>query len=269
MSCPNTTHPRSDHAPITSRRGVSLIELMFGVSIIAILVALLFPTLGIFREKARTLTCASNLRQIGMGLIAYSVDNRGFYPPGDAKHNDKWSWAYYAWKYFGMTDGSFEEKADRTYLDTTTGVVQPNINIFRCPTTAIKRIIVPSSKIHTPESPAYGPFSYALNTTPLFWMYNITDNYSDDDETFPLRRTMIKHLGATALVMEYGRNTCNPELWFRRVGMVPHRKGGNILFHDGHVEWKKFEDMPGHNGTGSSAPSDPAGWTHTLWTGKD
>jgi prepilin-type processing-associated H-X9-DG protein len=253
-------------------QGISLIELLFAVTIIAILVALLFPALGIFREKARTLTCASNLRQIGMGLINYSVDNNGFYPPGDPTGSDNWTWGFHAWKYFGMTDGSFVPKvvSDRTFSDGKTGTVQPNINVFRCPSTAKDRKTVPSSLLLDPETGKLKDgvgyaFSYGLNTTPLSWMYGF-GFLADYDEVYPMRRTMIKHLGSTALVMEYGRNTCNPQVWFIMAGLVPHNGGLNVLFHDGHIEWRKLQSIPAYNPNGAFKKSE---FDHVFWTGKD
>jgi prepilin-type processing-associated H-X9-DG protein len=51
------------------------------IAIIALLIAILLPALGAARESARTLKCASNLRQIGIATSAYLVDSRDIYPP--------------------------------------------------------------------------------------------------------------------------------------------------------------------------------------------
>lgn len=58
----------------------TLIELLVVMVIIAMLVGLLLPALGRAREEARKTQCRSNLRQIGLAIVTYANDNRGFTP---------------------------------------------------------------------------------------------------------------------------------------------------------------------------------------------
>ena len=65
------------------RHAFTLVELMVVLGVIAILAAILFPVFAQAREAARTSTCASNLRQLGIALQLYGRDHDGRYPPQD------------------------------------------------------------------------------------------------------------------------------------------------------------------------------------------
>ena len=61
--------------------GFTLIELLVVISIIALLVSILLPSLQSAREQAKVVVCASNLKQYGISVYEYAVDNNDWLPP--------------------------------------------------------------------------------------------------------------------------------------------------------------------------------------------
>ncbi len=78
----------------TATPGFSLIELLVVIGIIALLIALLFPALGFVRSLARSMSCSSNLRNMGMAIDGYCNANDGMFPYGAFdKGGSRGTWA--------------------------------------------------------------------------------------------------------------------------------------------------------------------------------
>ena len=93
------------------RSAFTLTELLVVISIIAILAALLLPAISLVRDSARTVVCANNLRQIGLGFALYGNDFEGQYPGWQTNAPGRWNdpshygiWSARIMPYIGCED---------------------------------------------------------------------------------------------------------------------------------------------------------------------
>ncbi len=70
------------------RRAFTLVELLVVMAIIGILVGMLVPAVNLARASARSAQCQNNLRQIGIGLIAFSTSSNGKLCTGNFDWNE-------------------------------------------------------------------------------------------------------------------------------------------------------------------------------------
>lgn len=111
-----------------SRRAFTLVELLVVIGIIALLISILMPALSSAREAARSVTCASQQKQIVLAVMAYAHDNKMFAPVGfdGAYSTTSGGWInqrLHALKYLRLTE-----------IGTTGAVGATQYPMYLCPT---------------------------------------------------------------------------------------------------------------------------------------
>ncbi|MBI4846055.1 MAG: DUF1559 domain-containing protein [Candidatus Omnitrophica bacterium] len=120
-----------------NKKGFTLIEILVVIAVIVILAGFLLPSLGKAREQGRRTSCLNNLKQIGLAIAIYRLDNNEAFPPDlDV-----------------LYDSATPEDG---YID--------NLKVFVCP----------SSGNGMPSSPAVGDYEY--DGTDLITGDNLTPN---------------------------------------------------------------------------------------------
>ena len=181
--------------------GFTLIELLVVIAIIAILASILFPVFAKARERARSASCASNLKQLGLALMQYTQDNDELFLP----------------------DQTNAKRAFPTTLFPYTKSDQISI----CPS-GTKNVATTTTPLERKD---------ALWQTPPVWPIVARGHYGINSElTFdPASLADITTPDKTAEFFDcswYDANIPEPALDATR-----HFDGINVCYTDGHVKW--------------------------------
>jgi len=259
-----------------SRRGFTLIELLVVVAIIALLVAILIPSLGRARESARTAHCASGMRQWGIALEFYQNDFNRYLPSEGstgsvAEVEDLAAWfnalpvyvnsPRYMYLFPGTSARSGKVMVDENGYTWTVGITSGTINGYKN-----NWIWYCQTRLANNRNSASNSFQYAFNAA-LNGTGTWTPNLGASGALPHNRTTMMDNPAATVLLIETDAN--NPAVGPSassgpaRTRHTRGNGGGNVVFIDGHVDYVSGADMPVP--TGSSTGTTANSWNGQQW----
>ena len=191
------------------RRAFTLIELLVVIAILALLIAILLPTLRVSRQHAKAVLCGSNIKQLVFGLAMYETDNQtfpyGFHfsltpPPGGYPGSIQYDRP--GWWWFNFIEG-FYKKSDSKRT------------VVKCPS---KQLNDPKLKIDILCG------NYGVNRS----VCKSSDDIQSHREEFtgtPLSSNDIPHPGQTLLIVDSGYSMIT---WWNVTDVPPVSLGNTI-----------------------------------------
>ncbi len=116
---------------MSKRRAFTLIELLVVIAIISVLVGLLLPAVQRAREAASRISCANNLKQIGLAMHMHEGAN-GYYPPSSLARG-KATWAVLILPYLEQDNLYRTWNLSRKYYEQVPVARESAVRSYFCP----------------------------------------------------------------------------------------------------------------------------------------
>jgi len=246
------------------RNAFTLIELLVVIAIIAILAAILFPVFAKVREKARQTSCASNMKQLGLGIVQYLQDNDETFAMGNPNYGYTGGWAHPIIPYLKSVD-VYKCPNDPTHYAPAGGGVWQDVSY------AMNDSLLGDgnrdSGGNNPRVTAMAALNAPASTVMLCEVFNATMdiNNASDTTDFSTGATMDQNFWGGCAMGCVGRYaTGNPIghnlAYASGFQTGAHTDGSNFLACDGHVKWlKAVRIAPGKDALNANNPQDDAG----------
>jgi prepilin-type N-terminal cleavage/methylation domain-containing protein len=241
--------------------GFTLIELLVVVAIIAVLIGILLPALGSAKNQAKNLTCKTQVKQMGLAMMMYAVENNDYYPVPSR------NWCYwFSWGNSGVNGGAFYSWECNQLHDPLMPYLGDEIydKLVVCPFVSREFVVpyhVPSTKVLTSRDYYNPPESRGVFKDSCYMYRGWSRGFGPDSgfdhfsDTKPMRSgDDFSELTGTAswIIAEDTRYA----LAYLTSNANSHKSlGGNFFFTDGSVRFRPF--APG---------SDEGTWLwSTVW----
>lgn len=218
------------------RAAFTLIELLVVIAIIAILAAILFPVFAQAREKARSIACLSNCKQMGLAISMYSQDYDEGFPFGHMSDADAMgdapSWVESVQPYIKA------RLLHRCPSDTS-----PFWNAAEMPRTTSYGL----NAYFTPNHPPYFGLRLASINRPAecILVAELADSVTEDHFMPMMWGDPPKVNDPDGMVEQWDMTTAEP----KQVAIRRHQQGANYVFTEGHAKWHRFpqtwQQVPG------------------------
>jgi prepilin-type N-terminal cleavage/methylation domain-containing protein/prepilin-type processing-associated H-X9-DG protein len=204
-------------------KGFTLIELLVVISIIAVLLSILMPSLRLVRDQARRIHCISNVKSLALGWYMYKDDNKDNLVPGNTGNG--------CWVTNPPNGATLEQQKDAIRAGQLFSYVSKETGIYHCPadrrTQGVNR--------------AFLTFSIPGGANGEDWAGHIKiTKYSDIKKS---AETYIFVEEADVRGTNVGSWQMDPtaKTWVDPVAMW-HNKQSTLGFADGHAEMHPWED---------------------------